>query len=226
MAALGAMATGVAHQVASPLGVIIGRVEQLLPKVSGDERAQRAVTAIAEQTQAHRGHRPRVPRRSPAAVRRPSSTWNRGAAREGGRRVRRAPLRAVVGAPRDGHGGPAAPIACDPRLVEQAIVNLLLNACDACEGGGSVELSVQRDGGRVTFSVTDDGVRDHRRSRGARDRAFFTTKPRGPRVGLGLAIASEIVTHHHGALTVAPRGDGRGTTACIRFKSLEERSHA
>ena len=51
LATLGALAMRVAHQVSTPLGVIVGRVEQLVPKVSGDERALRAVTAIGQQAE-------------------------------------------------------------------------------------------------------------------------------------------------------------------------------
>ena len=49
LATLGALATGIAHEVSTPLGVIIGRAEQVLPKVSEDERTKRAVQAILEQ---------------------------------------------------------------------------------------------------------------------------------------------------------------------------------
>jgi two-component system, NtrC family, sensor kinase len=223
MAALGAMATGVAHQVASPLGVIMGRVEQLLPKVSGDERARRAVVAIAEQTRRiegivraflglARGGAPALEHVDPAELARAAVGFVEH------RFAQSSVHLATEVAPR------LPQIACDPRLVEQAIVNLLLNACDACEGGGDVELTVQRDGGNVTFSVTDGGVGISPEAAARATEPFFTTKPEGRGSGLGLAIASEIVAHHHGVLTVAPREDGRGTVACIRIARLEERS--
>jgi signal transduction histidine kinase len=49
LATMGALATGIAHEVSTPLGVVMGRAEQLLPKVAGDERARRSVEAILEQ---------------------------------------------------------------------------------------------------------------------------------------------------------------------------------
>jgi two-component system, NtrC family, sensor kinase len=224
MAALGALATGIAHQVATPLGVITGRVEQLLPKVAGDERARRAVVAIAEQTRrieaiiraflgVARGGAPALEHVDPAQLASAAVGFVE-------HRFAQSAVHLVTEA-----ASPLPQVACDPRLVEQAIVNLLLNACDACEGGGHVELSVQSEGGHVTFSVTDDGVGISPAAASRATEPFFTTKPEGQGSGLGLAIASEIVAHHHGELTVAPRGDGRGTRACIRIDTLEERPH-
>ena len=49
-------------------------------------------------------------------------------------------------------------IQCDRDLLEQAIVNLLLNACEACTDGGHVEIAARSDNERVAFVVTDDGA--------------------------------------------------------------------
>ena len=116
-------------------------------------------------------------------------------------------------------------VACDPQLIEQAIVNLLLNARDACEGTGGVELTVRTEGDRVVFRVTDDGVGIGPEAMLHATEPFFTTKSRGRGTGLGLAIANEIVAHHQGELTIAPRTDGPGTTATIALNRLEERRH-
>ncbi len=202
----------------------MGRVEQILPKVAGDERATRAVVAIGEQTRrieaivraflgVARGGAPSVEHVDPARLAR---------AAVGFVEHRFAEARVLLVTEAE---SPLPPIACDPRLVEQAIVNLLLNACDACEGGGNVALSVARDEGHVTFAVTDDGTGISPAAAARATEPFFTTKPEGRGSGLGLAIASEIVAHHHGVLTVAPRADGRGTRASIQIAELAEVSH-
>ncbi len=52
LATMGALATGIAHEVSTPLAVIVGRAEQLLGKSTVDDRSKRAVEAILEQASA------------------------------------------------------------------------------------------------------------------------------------------------------------------------------
>ena len=51
LATLGALATGVAHEVSTPLGIIVGRAEQLLPRLEPASRSHRAASTILEQAQ-------------------------------------------------------------------------------------------------------------------------------------------------------------------------------
>jgi len=114
-------------------------------------------------------------------------------------------------------------ISGDPRLLEQVLINLLLNACDACSRGGSVELAVHADGERVGFVVTDDGAGITEEAAARATEPLFTTKPFGHGTGLGLAIANEIVKHHGGSLSIEPRrspggaGTGAGTRALVEL---------
>ena len=117
------------------------------------------------------------------------------------------------------------PIACEPRLLEQVLVNLLLNACDACEPGGHVELSLVAERQRVAFVVTDDGGGISSDAAARIMEPFFTTKPAGEGSGLGLAIANELVKHHRGTLTVAARQGHHGTRACVELPTAVEPSH-
>jgi len=108
-------------------------------------------------------------------------------------------------------------VACDARLLEQALVNLLLNACDACDEGGKVVFDVRRSGDRVAFIVTDDGEGIGEEVALRATEPFFTTKPEGKGTGLGLAIVNEIVSHHQGTLAIAARLSARGTEARIEL---------
>ncbi len=221
LASLGALATGIAHEVSTPLGVIVGRAEQLAPKVAGDEKARRAVDAIAEQAErigrVIRGFLGLVRSGTPTLEHVPPSLVVREAVDLVEHRFRRAEVTLSAEVPQD-----LPLVACDARLFEQVLVNLLLNACDACEAGGRVDVTVRGDGERVGFVVVNDGVGISAAAVAHAGEPFFTTKPPGRGTGLGLAIATEIVKLHHGTLTVSPRtGEGtRGTRACVEMPAL------
>ena len=106
------------------------------------------------------------------------------------------------------------PIRCDVPMLAQAIVNLLLNACDACPPGGHVDVQATAEGEQVAFAVVDDGIGIDKEAAEQATKPFFTTKPRGQGTGLGLAIANEIVKLHRGILQLEP-ATPRGTRAVI-----------
>ena len=212
LATLGAMAMGIAHQVATPLGVIMARSERL---VLTDEKSSRAVLAIRKQAsrineivraflRLARGGAPTLIHTSPATL-----------AREAGELVSHrfdkagVSLRTVLA-----DNVPA--IACDPGLFEQVLVNLLLNACDACPRGGHVSLSVEASARTVTFAIEDDGVGISAASVQRATEPFFSTKPPEEGTGLGLVIAQEIIGHHHGTLELVPLPD-KGTRARVEI---------
>jgi signal transduction histidine kinase len=224
LATMGALATGIAHEVSTPLGVILGRAEQLLPKQT-DDRARRAVEAITAQTERihvvirgflalARGRQPALEHCEPDSLAHAAMDLVEHRFEKAGVHLSNDIAKALPKVP------------CDPRLFEQVLVNLLLNACDACDEGGLVTLSIRADEKQVVFAVTDDG---HGISAGAAERVtepFFTTKPAGEGTGLGLAIASEIVKHHYGSLTLGPRRDGPGTRACVELPAAPTDDHA
>jgi signal transduction histidine kinase len=117
-------------------------------------------------------------------------------------------------------------IQCDKALLEHALVNLLLNACEACKPGSTVDITARSDGQKVAFVVNDDGEGITAEDAARATEPFFTTKPEGVGTGLGLAIASEIVKSHRGTLTIEPRSP-RGTRACVEIPvSPDEVQHA
>lgn len=91
----------------------------------------------------------------------------------------------------------------------QVLVNLLKNAIDAVslpregrEGPGLVRISAARAGETVRFTVDDDGPGLSREEQERVFAPFHTTKGRQGGVGLGLAIAGDIIRAHGGSLTV------------------------
>jgi signal transduction histidine kinase len=115
---------------------------------------------------------------------------------------------------------PMPPVECDPELLKQVILNLVLNAIHATPHGGKVCLSAVMRDGRALIEVKDEGG-----GIGAADRdrifdPFFTTKEGG--TGLGLSVAHQIVEQHGGILT-AESNPIQGMTFSVLLPLRRER---
>ena len=214
-ATMAALGSGVAHEVSTPLGVIVGRAEQMLARANAnsDERLKKNAQTIIEQA----AHVERVvrgllglARGAPIAM---QESAPRELVREAAALVEHRFARAGVHLlPAVAAGAPL--VRCEPLLFKHALVNLLLNACDASPRGGTVRVEVVADAAQVAFVVTDDGEGITAAAAARAIEPFFTTKPAGEGTGLGLAIANEIASTHRGSLSIGPR-DPRGTRAAI-----------
>ena len=87
----------------------------------------------------------------------------------------------------------------DPVQMKQAILNLLLNAIEACPGEGSVTVTTEAEGNEITLKISDNGGGIPESHRERIFEPFFSTKE--SRAGLGLALALEIVKMHQGRLS-------------------------
>jgi two-component system NtrC family sensor kinase len=212
-ATMAALGSGVAHEVATPLGVIVGRAEQLRARASGDDRLARIAQTIIEQAEyverVVRGLL-ELARGAPIAL---QDVAPRELVREASALVEHRFVRANVQLlPTVGADLPD--VRCEPLLFKHALVNLFLNACDASPPGSTVRVDVHADSAEVQFVVTDDGEGITAADAARAIEPFFTTKPAGRGTGLGLAIANEIASTHRGTLAISPR-DPRGTRASI-----------
>ena len=109
------------------------------------------------------------------------------------------------------------PVRGHPRRLEQVVINLVLNACEALpDGESAIELSTERDGAHVVLLVRDEGIGISPDDLRHVCDPFFTTKRQRGRSGLGLAVSSAIVREHGGALRFASE-PGRGTTVRLRL---------
>jgi signal transduction histidine kinase len=108
----------------------------------------------------------------------------------------------------------ASTVRGDPNELGQLFLNLLTNALDAVEGGGTIRVRTlgRQDGdnlGRVLVEVEDDGPGIPPEDRARIFEPFFTTKDVGKGTGLGLSIAYSIAKRHKGelcALAASPKG--------------------
>lgn len=94
-----------------------------------------------------------------------------------------------------------AMLKLDPKQFKRAVVNVLLNALEACSGGGRVRLFSRQTDQACEIEVRDDGPG---LSEEEAERAFdpyYTTKPTG--TGLGLSLTRGIIEEHGGTISLS-----------------------
>ncbi len=104
------------------------------------------------------------------------------------------------------------PVSGDQHRLEQAVLNLLLNAMEAMEAGGVLTVLVRPEGGHAVVEVRDTGPGIPPEEREKVVRPFYSTKPGG--TGLGLPLVARVVAAHSGTLEIESEV-GRGTAVRI-----------
>jgi len=115
-------------------------------------------------------------------------------------------------------GPDALPVRIDADLVKQALLNIVLNGAQAMPEGGTLRLTVKRDGDNALITVRDQGAGIPENIRDKIFNLYFTTKKGGS--GIGLAMAYRVVQLHHGSLEFTSIID-HGTTFYLRFPLAE-----
>jgi signal transduction histidine kinase/HAMP domain-containing protein len=101
------------------------------------------------------------------------------------------------------------PTLVDSQLMHQAVLNLLLNACEFTGPGGRITLSLRRSGDSAIIAVADSGKGIPAEDQKKIFQLFFTTRPGG--TGIGLANTFRFVQLHNGRIEFDSEV-GRGTT--------------
>jgi signal transduction histidine kinase len=117
-------------------------------------------------------------------------------------------------------------IDADPEQLKEVLVNLVVNACEAMEKGGSIVIHEQEvnspAGGRLAVvRVVDNGPGIPESIRPKVLQPFFTTKEEG--TGLGLSIVARIVEEHHGSIEIESN-ENAGATFIISLP-IKESDH-
>ena len=92
-------------------------------------------------------------------------------------------------------GGEQLSIEADEQLLRQVLFNLLINAIQAVDEGGQIQISAQRaSAAEASLEIRDDGAGVPPENRQEIFKPYFTTHQKG--TGLGLAVVSQIVLAH------------------------------
>ncbi len=110
------------------------------------------------------------------------------------------------------------PVLADPHQLEQVFLNILINAVEAMQNGGSLTVTAavrhRQAGSSVEVSVSDTGIGIPSENLPRIFDPFFTTKEVGKGTGLGLSVSYGIVRAHGGLLDVQSEV-GKGSTFTV-----------
>jgi len=200
LAELGTLASGMAHEIGTPMNVILGRAELLMRK-SKDESTKRGLETIVTQ------------------VERITKIMNQllSFARKRPSEQHGVDLVGIVGSVLDmlqekfkSHDiqvikeySPDLPqVLADSDHMSQVLLNLILNACQAMSEGGTLTLTLRPKGDTIELRVQDTGLGIPEDQISKIFDPFFTTKSIGEGTGLGLTVVHGIIQEHNGTIRV------------------------
>jgi signal transduction histidine kinase len=110
----------------------------------------------------------------------------------------------------------------DEALIASCLENLLANAADATEGGGSIRIRSEAAGSSLAVTIEDTGSGMDGRTLNRAFDDFFTTKAQG--TGLGLGFVRRVVRAHGGTVRVKSE-PGRGTKVVLHLPRETNQGH-
>jgi PAS domain S-box-containing protein len=223
LASLSVITAGIAHDIGTPMNVILGYADMLSDSLENPKDRRRA-EIITEQVRrvTHliqtllniaRPHKSlRVPLQLEAVVEHALDFFREKL------RVR------SIEVERNYATVPA--VAGDRDRLEQTFLNLIVNAADAMPGGGKLSVTLESvDEDRVELAIRDTGQGIPPESIHRIFEPFHTTKAPGEGTGLGLVVSRSIVLDHGGTISVESQV-GEGTCFRMRFPSVREPASA
>ncbi|HRZ40252.1 MAG TPA: ATP-binding protein [Candidatus Omnitrophota bacterium] len=218
LAAVGQLAAGVAHEIKNPLAVILLSVETIEEKIAQmDERSVQRLAMIKRSAK----RADKVVQELLAFSKSSLETFEAVCLNDviDGAMTLVKSMDKAVNVTFRSNDGPRMDIMGDRVLLEQAFVNIFLNAVDAFEGGeGEVFIKYSvAGGGDALVEISDTGKGIPEENLAKVFDPFFTTKDPGKGVGLGLSTAHTLITEHKGSISVQSEL-GKGTTFFVKFR--------
>ncbi len=224
LAALGEMASTVAHEIRNPL-VSIGGFARLIAKGKLSKENKRYLDIVTAET----SRMERILEEVLGYVRRPDHETQlhdvNGLLSEYLTLVRRQVANSDLVVTFD--ADPACPmIECNDYQLKQAFINIIQNGLDALGRRGQLGITTHYNQhiDEVVIRISDTGIGISEETKANLFKPFFTTKSRG--TGLGLSVTKQIITNHNGSINVHSI-EGEGSTFEIRLPTSrkKEASH-
>jgi PAS domain S-box-containing protein len=218
LAELGTLASGMAHEIGTPMNVIQGRAEYLLDRTK-DETLRKGLKTIVSQVE----RITRVMNQLLAFARRKpvdrqvfdvrkvvEENLELFQERLAQHHIR---LEATFAAP-------CPPVSADRDQMCQVVINLVTNAVHAMPDGGLLRVSLSPEKDWVTLTIGDSGHGIPEDVIKNIFEPFFTTKEFGKGTGLGLTVVKGIIEEHQGSIAVESE-PGKGTMFTIRLPAYK-----
>jgi PAS domain S-box-containing protein len=212
LAELGTLASGMAHEIGTPMNVILGRAEYLMRRTQEEKTKQgletivtqvERITKIMNQLLTFARRRPLE--RRPMDLRKTVEDCLEIVQERLGRHKIQVKTAFEDSIPQ---------VLADPDHMSQVLLNLIINALHAMSDGGTLSIGLRKSGDRAVVTVTDTGHGISHQDLQKIFDPFFTTKEVGKGTGLGLTVVHGIIQEHGGTITVESEL-GRGTTFTI-----------
>jgi signal transduction histidine kinase len=209
-AAVGEIATGLAHEIKNPLAGLSGALELLAEDLQRDPRQAEIIDEMGHQVKRLTHTMESLLSFARPARARLRSTDVNGTIEK---------VLFLIGQQARGGvevhqelGADLPAVLADPFQLEQVFLNLCLNACQAMREGGRLTVTSRVGEGHVVVEIADTGPGIPADLRAQVFKPFFTTKREGN--GLGLAISARILAEHGGHIGFRCPPDG-GTTFTV-----------
>ncbi|MFH1774499.1 MAG: ATP-binding protein [Methanobacteriota archaeon] len=217
LASLGAMATGVAHEINNPLANISLNAQRLLREAKEGDRYAERLKIIQENVD------------TAAGIVKDLLDFSRES------ELRRAPVdinslitkvlddlkHKFVGIEVVRNFGDLPEILADDTRLRQVFINIIDNACQAMPDGGRLSIATLVVGSTIEIRFTDTGVGIPKENLGKIFDPFFTTREVGKGIGLGLSISYGIIQKHKGKIEVESEV-GAGSTFTIKLPVVKK----
>ncbi len=212
IAELGTLASGMAHEIGTPMNVILGRAEYMMDRVTEEpikKGLQTIVTQVERITKVMNQLLSFARRKAPER----RALDLRGVVEDGMEMFQERLSRNQIQVEMTMADG-CPMVLADQDQMSQVFINLVMNAVHAMPDGGMLRVGLALEQQMVKLTVADTGHGIPRDAVKKIFEPFFTTKEFGKGTGLGLTVVKGIIEEHQGSIDVESE-EKKGTTVTV-----------